>query len=253
MNAEGDLPDVFNRMRYPQLRIVATTVLLMTVLWAATRLLPSNWKVRARLSNQRTWPAVTVTLACIVLWFATSVLPYRQPIIVDGVPSELSILRVKKDGMVYRETRIAIYRDSKYYVARGERRLFHYTFGETGQSGLLTKELRVKLKTVEALPELKQTLENSPRALRTRHAEGWYTEMRSFKITAFTTENSIPPPAELVAFFREVEEMAIPGGSSHYLLRDVCLGFCYDPKAGLGDRAENQRCTYGPDRKEHCY
>jgi len=77
--------------------------------------------------------------------------------------------------------------------------------------------------------------------------------MQSFAITAFTTENATAPPPDLVAFFSGVEGEPSTGASSHYEVRDVCLGFCYDPKAGLGYRAENQRCTYGADGKEHCY
>jgi hypothetical protein len=131
--------------------------------------------------------------------------------------------------------------------------LFRYSFGETGHEGLLTDDLRAKLKVIQALPELKRTLDKSPRALRARHGEGWYTETESFAITAFTTENATAPPAYLVDFFRAVEGVLPTGAGAHYEVRDVCLGFCYDPKAGLGYSAENQRCATGVDGKEHCY
>ena len=77
--------------------------------------------------------------------------------------------------------------------------------------------------------------------------------MESFAIAAFTTETATPPPAALVAFFREVEGVPSVGASSNDEVRDVCLGFCYDPKAGLGYRAENQRCAYRANGKEYCY
>ena len=77
--------------------------------------------------------------------------------------------------------------------------------------------------------------------------------MGSYKITAFTTENSTAPPAELRIFLTQLEREPSLGTTSRYELRDVCLGFCYDPKAGLGDRAENERCSQRPDGSELCY
>jgi hypothetical protein len=253
MNASWSDPDVFHYMRYSQLRIVSVALLLMTLIWAITRLLPSDWQLRNLPVNQRTWPAIVITLIFIVWWFADFVFPYRQPIIVDAMHAELTILNVKKDGIAFHETRISIYCDGRYYVVRSDRQLFRYSFGETAHEGLLTDDLRTKLKVIRALPELKRTLDKPPSALRARHSEGWYTEMDSFAIAAFTTETATPPPAALVAFFREVEGVPSIGGSSNDEVRDVCLGFCYDPKAGLGYRAENQRCADRANGKEYCY
>ena len=71
--------------------------------------------------------------------------------------------------------------------------------------------------------------------------------------TAFTTENGVSPPKELVELFRMLEISPSEGSSRQYVVRDVCMGFCYDPKAGLGYTAENQRCGYGVDGRERCY
>jgi hypothetical protein len=253
MNASWNDPDVFRYMRYSQLRIVSVALLLLTLIWAMTRLLPSKWQLKNRPANQQTWPAIALALIFVVCWFATDVFPYREPIIVDALQPELSILNVKKDGVAFHEARVSVYRDFRYHMVRDDRQLFRYSFAETVREGLLTDDLRTKLKAIQALPELKRTLDKSPRALRVWRGEGWYTEMHSFAITAFTTENANTPPADLVAFFREVEEAPSSGTSSDGEVRDVCLGFCYDPKAGLGYRAENQRCWYPADRKERCY
>jgi len=199
------------------------------------------------------WPAIAIALIFIVCWFGACAFPYRQPVIAEGVVPELSILHVEKDGITFHETRISLYRDGRYYVVRNDRQLFHYRFVETAHEGLLTGELRAKLKAIEALPELKRTLDKAPRALRARHGEGWYTEMGSFAITAFTTENATPPPADLRAFLRELEGAHTIGPGSQYEVRDVCLGFSYDPKAGLGYRAQNQRCAHRSGGKEYCY
>jgi hypothetical protein len=77
--------------------------------------------------------------------------------------------------------------------------------------------------------------------------------MGRFAVAAFTTENATASPAELVALFRGIVETPSDGPHYGYEVRDVCLGFCYDPQAGLGYRALNQRCRYGSDNKEYCY
>jgi hypothetical protein len=253
LNASWNDSETFHYTHYAQLRIASVVLLLMTLVWAITRLLPSNLLLRGRPLNQRTWPAIAVTLILTVGWFVKFASPYREPVIVDGVHPELSILNVRKDGAKLHETRISIYRDGQFYIVRSERQLLRYSFEETAQKGLLTDDLRAKLKDVKAIPELMRTLDKPPRALRAWHGEGWYTETNTFAITAFTTENRTPPPADLVSFFLEVERAPSIGETAHDEVRDVCLGFCYDPKAGLGDRAENERCAYGADGKERCY
>src|ERR1700728_107100 len=251
MNASSLEPDLY--MRYSQLRIVSVVFLLVTLFWAMTRLLPSDWQLRSLPVNQRTWPSIALPFIIVVCWFAASAFPYREPLIVDAMNPELSILNVKKDGITFHETHVSVYRDGRYYVTLDDRQLFRYSFEETAHEGLLTDDLRAKLKVIQALPELKRTLHKAPRALRARHGEGWYTEMESFAIAAFTTEKATIPPADLVDFFRAIIGSPSTGASSHYEVRDVCLGFCYDPKAGLGYTAENQRCVSGADGKERCY
>lgn len=116
-----------------------------------------------------------------------------------------------------------------------------------------TDALRAELKAVMGLPELKQTQDKSARALMARKGEGWYTDMGTFTITAFTTDNGVSPPDALVRFFRKLEDSPSSSSAPQFVVRDVCFGFCYDPKAGLGYRAENQRCGYGLDGRERCY
>jgi len=253
LNASWNAPDPSPYMRIAQLRIVSVGLLLMTLVSAVTRLLPSHWHLLRHPINRLTWPAFAMSFIFITCWFAKSVLPYRQPVIVDAMRPELGILHVEKDGTAFHETRVTVYRDGRYYLTRSERHLFRYRFTETAQEGLLTNDLRTRLQAILALPELKRTLDVAPRALRARRGEGWYTKMGSYKITAFTTENSTAPPAELRIFLTQLEREPSLGTTSRYELRDVCLGFCYDPKAGWGDRAENERCSQRPDGSELCY
>jgi hypothetical protein len=240
-------------LRYFQLRIVCVAFLLVTVIWALTRLLPASWSVRRRPINQWTWPALVTTFGVVFYWFATSVFPYRQPVLVNAMRPELSILHVEKDGITFHETSLNIYRDGLYLLRRNDRRLFSYSFGEMYEEGILTNELSAKLKRIKTLPAPQRTLSKAPRSLRVQHGEGWYTEMNSFAIASFTTENSAAPPPELVAFFHEIKAIPVTGAGMRYRVRDVCLGFCYDPKAGLGYRAANQRCSQNLSGKEFCY
>ena len=253
LNASWSSPDTSRYMRYSQLRIISVALLLTIFILTVTRLLPSHWQLLRHPINRLTWPAFAISFIFISYWFATSVFPYRQPVIVDAMRPELGLLHVEKDGTVFHETRITVYRDGRYYLTRNDRHLFRYSFSETAQEALLTNNLRAKLKDILALPELKQTLERAPRALRSRYGDGWYTQMGSSQITAFTTENSTPPPAELRTFLADIEREPSLGPGSRYEIRDVCLGFCYDPKAGLGNRAENERCAQRPNGNELCY
>jgi len=253
LNASWNDPNLFRYMRYSQLRIISVALLLTTFIWSVTRLLPSHWQLLRHPINRLTWPAFAISFIFIAYWFTTYAFPYRQPVIVDAMRPELSLLHVEKDGTVFHETCVTAYPDGRYYLTRNERHLFRYSFTEAAQEGLLTNDLRTRLKAILALPDLKRTLDRAPRALRARHGEGWYTKVGSFKVTAFTTENATPPPDELHTFLAEIEREPSFSPSSRYEIRDVCLGFCYDPKAGLGDRAENERCSQRPDGKELCY
>jgi len=253
LNASGNDPVLLSYLGDSLWRIVSIAVSSTTLIWAGTRLFPSTWQIRKRPANQRMWPAIAVSLISILAWFILFVSPYRQPIIVDAVAQELGILHVQKDGLTFHETRVTIYHDSRFFLIRNDRKLLRYSFMERPYEGVLDDDLRAELKAVLGLPELKRTQDKSPRALMARKGEGWYTETSTFAITAFTTENGLSPPDQLVQFFRKLENSPSNKSGPEYVVRDVCLGFCYDPKAGLGYRAENQRCGYGLDRRERCY
>jgi hypothetical protein len=234
--SEGREETVF--LRYAQLRIICAAILLFVVVTALIRLLPSHWHVRKLPVNRRTWPAFAVTSLVIAWWFAASAFPYRQPVILDAMAPELSVLHVEKNGLHFHETRVSVYRDGRFLMTHNDRRLFRYKFEEEWHEGVLTVAQAMQLKTVLVLPDLRRTQNQAPNALRVAHGEGWYTEMRRFAMAAFTTENATAPPAELVAFFRGVMQIPNKGPLYHYEVRDVCLGFCYDPQAGLGYRTE---------------
>jgi hypothetical protein len=249
--SEGREETVF--LRYAQLRIIWAALLLLAVATALISSLPPRWHVREMPVNRRTWPAFIVAFLVIAWWFAASAFPYRQPVILDAMAPELSVLHVEKNGLDFHETRVSVYRDGRFLMTHNDRHLFRYRFEEEWHEGTLTDSQATQLKTLLALPDLQRTEDRAPRALRVMHGDGWYTEMGRFAIAAFTTENATAPPAELLAFFRGAIEIPNKGPLYYYEVRDVCLGFCYDPQAGLGYRALNQRCRYGTDNREYRY
>lgn len=220
--------------RYAELRILVLALSVVTLIWSITRLLPVGWRIRNHPVNQRTWPAMAIALCCLSYWFSKSVLPYREPVIVDGAGSELRLLHVTKTGLVFHETRFSLSRDGEYYLARSDRRLFQYRFIEASNKGALPQNLLVEMNNLKSEVKLERTETTAPEALRKWNGEGWYAESGRYAVSAFTSENSVPPPSDLVSFFRQVEAIPIKGQVSRYEIRDVCLGFCYDPRLDSG-------------------
>jgi DNA-directed RNA polymerase specialized sigma24 family protein len=71
-----------------------------------------------------------------------------------------------------------------------------------------------------------------PAALRSWNAEGWYVVLQDSRLLAFTSEYRTTPPKEITDLFEEMEKLPASQEEA-FVLRDVCLGFCYDPVAGL--------------------
>jgi hypothetical protein len=76
--------------------------------------------------------------------------------------------------------------------------------------------------------------------IRSGDAEGWYVHIGQ-NVLAFTTEYGSTPPKEVVDLFRDLESV-VPIETSLGTVADVCLGFCYDPVAGLGLADTSIRC-----------
>ncbi len=79
-----------------------------------------------------------------------------------------------------------------------------------------------------------------PKALRSWNAEGWYVVLKDSRLLAFTTEFGTTPPEEVTDLFSELESLQALE-ERPFAVRDVCLGFCYDPVAGLGFSVLRQR------------
>jgi hypothetical protein len=74
--------------------------------------------------------------------------------------------------------------------------------------------------------------------LRAWNAEGWYVTLKDSHLLAFISEYHTAPPREVTELFQEIKNL--PGQPRPFAIRDVCLGFCYDPIAALGFWYSNQ-------------
>jgi hypothetical protein len=160
---------------------------------------------------------------------------------VDGVPAELIVLHVEKKGIQFHETAISASRDGRIYVQRNDRRLFQYRFVVRDGVGMLSEAITARVRTLAQSAQLKELRTAPAAALRNKNAEGWYVRT-GYKVLAFTSEYGTEPPREVVDLFHELGSLA-PAENEVRTVNDICMGFCYDPLAGLGLGNMNDRCS----------
>lgn len=229
---------------YAGLTIASVALIAFAVLTAALRLLPSSWQMLRLPVSSRTWPACALTLIFLAIWFGRSVMPYRIPGAVDyGVHPGVRMLHIEKRGFQFHETSVSVLLDRRFRrsvsVSRNDRRLFHYKFTARGSTRELPEALTEPLETL--VLSRRGTKPDESKPLRAWNAEGWYVYTERNGIKAYTTENGMTPPTEIVALFSDLQNVSGPP-EIQWELRDVCLGFCYDPSAGLGFLSANHRC-----------
>jgi hypothetical protein len=234
-------PQFFSDIFLAKLKILlAVTVLISTVL-CTTRLLPARWVVRKISVRARSWPALAVCFLVINSWYCLSASPYRIPLIVDGVLSELTVLHVEKKGIQFYETAMSASKDGRVYIQRNDRRLFQYRFVVRDGVGMLPEAITARVRMLAQSPQLRELCTAPAVALRNTNAEGWYVRT-GYKVLAFTSEYGTKPPREVVDLFHDLESVA-PAEKQLRTVNDICMGFCYDPLAGLGLENLNDRCT----------
>jgi len=227
-----------------EVKIAAAALVLVAVSCSALRLLPARCTLRGKPVGERTWPALALTALVLAIWFGWSARPYRLPGMVDlGIPPTLKILHVEKRGLRFQETFIGTSRDGRFWIARDERRLFQYQFQKDLAEGLMPQGVEEDVNALVQSLQAQQRPTQPPRALRSWNAAGWYAFAAPVGFQTFTTENGTAPPANLIRLFRELDALK-PDSTTRGKTRDICLGFCYDPAAGLGFTAANQRCAY---------
>ena len=98
-NYAGPMDSGVGAHAFVTLKILSVTLIVITVICSALRLLPGHWSLRESPLRRRTWPAVTAGPLVLAVWYARSVTPYSVPIIVDGASPEFQILHVEKRGL----------------------------------------------------------------------------------------------------------------------------------------------------------
>jgi len=215
------------------------------------RLIPSGWTLRKIPISDRTWPAFAASSAFIVVWFCQSVMPYRMPGAVDGAGWPLlRILHVEKQGLQFHETRVSVvghkFRSGfdirSVGFSESDRRLFRYRFVDRFSTAQLDEPLREQIRAM-----LTASTESHPKwewvhvkPVRNWNADNWYVIVEGAGLKAYTKDDAVPPP-DIVNLFNQLEKLprSSPGQEE---MRDVCLGFCYDPLSAMGYLFANNRC-----------
>jgi uncharacterized membrane protein YhaH (DUF805 family) len=235
-----------------ELRILAVTAVVIAMVVSLLRLLPARWTLRKRPLRDRTWPAFAVCFLVLSVWFGCAVVPYRLPGEVQHqFDPDLRILHVEKRGLQFHETEISTFRNS-FYVSQDDRRLFQYAFEIRSFRGELPANTLERVTSLLQLPQLSGIRTQPPKALRAWNAEGWYFFDPRRRLLSFTSEYGTTPPQEVVALFHEIEALHPTEDWGRESINDVCLGFCYDPLAGLGFLYAADRCRMDNDWWARC-
>jgi len=215
-----------------KLKILLVVAVVISTLVSVTRLLPDRCVLRGRPLRERTWPAFAFCLLAIGPWYYRSVNPYRIPLLVKGSWNpELVILHVEKRGLTFHERSVGVVRDSSFHVESNARKLFQYKFFVLRGSGVVPETSMAGIRMFAQSAQLRDLRTPPAVSLRDWNAEGWYVRTGQ-NVLAFTTENHTTPPQEVIDMFHRLESIP-PAATESGNVSDVCLGFCYDPLAGL--------------------
>jgi hypothetical protein len=127
------------------------------------------------------------------------------------------------------------------WFSRNNRRLLQYRFQQSHESSRVPDLLAAQVQSIVKSATHAHGQWQPIKPLRDWNEEGYFVDDGS-GFRAYTTENGATAPEEIVQLFQEFENLPkTPERPSE--LRDVCLGFCYDPPAGLGLLYANHRCS----------
>jgi hypothetical protein len=238
----------YSALHLTELTILSVALIVLAIATAALRLLPARWSLRGLPLCERTWPAFGATFLFLAIWFSQSVMPYRISGAVDYSSWPiLQILHIEKRGLQFHETCVSVwgYRGdlTSVYFSSNDRRLFEYRFQREAADS--TGELQQPLTNrVQAVIRSSESASRNPievKPLRKWNEDGWYVTGQGLALKAYTTDKGETPPEEIVGLFNDLEKLP-RSVERHSELRDVCLGFCYDPLSGLGAVYANHRC-----------
>lgn len=237
------IPPEGGYLAFTRLKILSVTLIVIAVACSSLRLFPARWSLRNFSFCRLTWPAFATGFLVLAMWFGYSVTPYRIPAFDHRSNAEFRILHVEKRGLRFHETTMTEERNGRAWISRTERRLFQYRFEERVAWTALAETSPAAIERVRAFvqsPALWELRTLPPRVLRPWNAEGWYVVLKDSRLLAFTTEYGTTPPKEVTELFDQIENLPFRDAGA-LAVRDVCLGFCYDPVAALGFADLRQR------------
>ena len=245
-NVPDNDPGAYMRT-YAQVAIAVVGLIALAVVTAGMRLLPEQWQFRGTPLCERTWPAFAASIVVLAGWFSQSVLPYRIPGAVDYSDYPvLQILHVEKRGFQFHERCFSVYWQRPYRpisvsFAGSDRRLFEYRFQHNGSSLQLPKVLVENIQAVVESSAHETSQQDVVRPIWNWNADRWYFSGRSFGLKVYGAADGPTPPQDVVDLFHQLD--GIPHYSeTHSELKDICLGFCYDPLSAMGRLYSNHRC-----------
>ena len=231
---------------YAVLGICAVALIALALTTAFLRLLPTQWEFRKTRLAERTWPALAVSFIVLGAWFSHSVLPYRIPGTVDySEYPVLQILHIEKRGLQFHERCFSVYWRRPYlpasvFFSGSNRRLFQYRFQDYGSSLQLPKALGERVQAFVESSAHEKRQRDVVKPIWNWNADRWYFSNGS-GLREYDAFNGSNPPQAVIDLFRELD--GIPRYSeTQSELRDVCLGFCYDPLSAMGWLYSNHRC-----------
>lgn len=235
---------------YALFGIFFVALFALAIVTAGLRLLPTGWLLRGSPVSDRTWPALVVSLAVMIVWFCESVMPYRIPGALDysGWPV-LQILHVQKRGLQFHETCVSIdgfkfrnnYQLQSVNFSGDDRRLLRYRFKKRVTSGQLSEPIRERVRAMLASANQAHAPWAPIKPVRNWDADNWYVLAQGGGLKAYISERGSLPPPEIVDLFNDLEKLP-HASESQSEFKDVCLGFCYDPLSALGYLYANHRC-----------
>ncbi len=158
----------------------------------------------------------------------------------------LQILHVEKSGLQFHETCVSVRGRHSFSVSTSwnYRRLFQYRFQQRSASGQLPESLMERVRAMAQPSGHANEKWDTVKPVREWKVDGWYFSGEGIGLKAYTTDKGNTPPQETVDLFHDLERIPLsPETKSE--MKDVCLGFCYDPLSGWGFLFANQRCSNG--------
>jgi hypothetical protein len=241
LNSVGATPSDRQLSLYVKFRLASALLMSITAACCILRSFPSRWAFRGSPVRRRTWPSFVFGFAIVVLWFHHSAQPYRVPIIVDGPRSLVRVLHVEKRGLQFRETGMSTSRDHRFIRWRDDRHLFQYRFDRRMDWGVLDNALFERMNSLLTSEALRMRRTPPAKPLLSWNAEGWYIVLRDERLLAFTGEDRLVPPHEIIDLLHDIEDVSMQA-SGHGPVQDICFDFCYGPVAALGFVFPNQPC-----------